>query len=342
MNGVCSSVKIDKLLILLAFAVFSLCLLVFSGSGSSGAIHGLKLSYSVIIPSLFPFTVCALIIYDCIFTSKFKNRPINRLQEIIIYSVSLIGGFPVGAKLIEKSYLNKSISKKNAEFMLAFCVNSGPAFIIIAIGNNILSDIKLGYILFSANILSTLVLFLIYYFKTAKDVCNNQSLAPKSFADSFVSSTYDATQSIMLVCAFVVLFSSVISVLNELPFSPSIRNTLVSLLEITNSITTMDNNIYFIAFLLGFSGFCVHFQVLSMCRALKPNYLLFLSFRIVHGLLNILFTKIIVRLFNINVDTISNGKELSLIFSQYSIHFGILFVLLSVAFMFSVNKENNI
>lgn len=342
MNGACNFVKIDKLFLLVIFAILSTCLLVFSGPGSDGAILGLKLSYKVIIPSLFPFTVCALIIYECIFSLKLKCKSFNRINEILIYIISLFGGFPVGAKLIEKSYANKSISKQNAEYMLSFCVNSGPAFIIIAIGNGILSNVKLGYLLFSANILTSLTFFIFYLLYAPKNKFYSQNIATKSISDTLVSSTYDATQSILLVSAFVVLFSSIISLIKGIFKENIIRNIILSLLEITNGIALTEHNIYFIAFLLGFSGICVHFQVMSMCRVLKPNYLKFLLFRIMHGAINIFYTKELTKIFRISVNTVSTSGVLSFDFSEHSMLFGILFIALSIAFMISINKGHNI
>lgn len=342
MNEVSNAMKLDKLFIILVFTILSTCLLVFSNAGSYGALVGLKLSYSTIIPSLFPFTVCALIIFECYLSQSINIKKITRLNEIIIYLISLIGGFPVGAKLIEKAYVNKQISKSNAEFMLAFCVNSGPAFIIIVIGSGFLSSIKLGYLLFTANLLATLTLLIFYIIYFPKHESKKVAPVSKSFSENFVSSTYEATQAILMICAYVVLFSTIIEIIKKIITVCTVRNYLISLLEITNGIAYAENNIYYISFLLGFSGLCVHFQVISMCSTLKPNYFKFLLFRLIHGALNIFYVKELTKILKISTKTISLRNNIQFCFTNHSILFGVLFIMLSIAFMLSVKKENNI
>lgn len=335
--------KYKGLFIVVIFACMTTSLIVFSGAGSDGALNGLKLCYSVIIPSLFPFTVFSLIIFDSGFFDSVKLQKVKfNFEELSISLLSCIGGFPVGAKLINNAYLKGNISKKNSELMLGYCVSSGPSFIILAVGCGILDDKKLGYVLFTSNILANIIIAIILSFfkKPTKNKLKIQKLSTP-FSEVFVNATYDATQSILGICAYVVLFSTIISVFNNIFIKSNIKNALLSLLEITNGIS-LSGNLYFIAFLLGFGGICVHFQVLTMCKDLKPRYSLFLLLRILHGTLLSLITKFIVMVFNINVSTLSPGSQLTYKFSENSIAFGIALVALSVAFILSVNKQNNI
>lgn len=336
-----------RLFVFLIFALASASLLVYSGPCLEGAKLGLQLSYSVVVPSLFPFTVCAIMISECGVFEKINNFLIKRncnlpINESFTLLFSLIGGFPIGAKLINNNYIKGNISKKHAETMLSYCVNSGPAFIIVAIGSGVLLNKTLGLILLASNTLSALSLYMfsnIHYKreptnKYSKNIC-------KSFSDIFVNSTYDATKSMCLISAFVVLFSAIINILTSILTPSNFNKLIISSLEITNGVTLI-NNIYIIAFLLGFSGFCVHFQVLSMCSNLKPNYIKFITHRFIHGIMNILYTLIIVKIFKVTVPTISNTQSFSYTFSEHSILFGFIFIGLSLIFIGSVNSKNNI
>ena len=332
-----------RLFIFLIFTIVSLCLLIYSGPCLQGAKNGINLCFSIVIPSLFPFTVCALIISESGFLEKINNKFLNSTNfpiiDAFIFIFSLIGGFPIGAKLINNSYIKCNITKSKADAMLAYCVNSGPAFIIVAIGSGILKDKRLGIVLFSANLLSTVTLFALISFIYKGNQKNKRLLIKdKTFAEIFVNCTYDATKAMGLICAFVILFSTIIEFLNSILKPTYINRVLISFLEITNGVSILDN-IYLIAFLLGFSGICVHFQVLSMCSAVKIKYL---KFFILHGIINTAYTLIIIKTFKISISAASKNNNYSIMFSERSVIFGIIFMLLSVAFICSVNTKKNI
>lgn len=337
--------KYNTLFTVVLCACFSTCLLVFPSAGTQGAIEGLQLCYSVIIPSLFPFAVCALMLFESNVLIKASNlvykMGINiNIQAISIFVISCIGGYPVGAKLIEKSYCKGQLSKHNAELMLGYCVNSGPSFIIIAVGAGILRSYKLGLVLFSANIITCIILAItLSKFKNEQKHQIQSTALETPFSDIFVSATYDATQSMISICAFVILFSSVSELIDNIFPDNLFKMIINSLLEVTSGIAYSDKNIYTISFLLGFSGFCVHFQVLSMCKTLKPSYIKFLLFRLSHGVLSVILTHTIIKTFKISLPTISASRDFTFVISEYSTVFSIALLLLSVAFMISLRKS---
>lgn len=335
--------KYKSLFIVVLFACLSTSLLVFSGAGSSGAMYGLKLCYNVVIPSLFPFTVFSLIIFECGFFEKLKLRfgSKNNFEEISVFLLSCIGGFPVGAKLINNLYKRKGINKKNAELMLGYCVSSGPSFIILSVGSQILNNILIGYVLFFANLLSNLIILVVVQkFKTNDIIINTEKTPNKNFAEIFVNSTYDAVLAMLNICAYVVLFSTIINVINSIFENSIFKTVLLSLLEITNGVS-LNTNIYSIAFLLGFGGLCVHLQIISMCKDIKPKYSNFFFFRIIHGFLLFILTKIIIAVFGINVSALSGALNATYKFSEISTVFGLCLIALSVAFIISVNRKIN-
>lgn len=253
--------------------------------------------------------------------------------------MSLVGGFPVGAKLIECAYNNGSISKRNAELMLCYCLNSAPAFIVSSVGIGMLLDIRLGIVFLTSNFISSLIiLHLTIPFKEKGDSRNCETRESRSFSDIFVKATYDATNTMLSICGFIVLFSAIIEILKSFTIK---TNYILSLLEISNGIVLADGVVYLIAFLIGFAGFCVHFQVLSICKTLKPRYILVLISKIIHGFLMIIFSKVIIKMFNISVFTSSQASEIAYKFSEISVCFGIAFICLSVLFIISVCKEYN-
>lgn len=332
-------------------ACFSTCLIVFPSGGTQGAINGMRLCYSVIIPSLFPFTVCALILFDSGILDRISHS-VDRISRrvfslsgkmLTVFVISCIGGYPVGAKLIEKAYSSGELSKNNGETMLAYCVNSGPSFIIIAIGSGMLGSTKLGIVLFVSNTITSLLLALILSrFISPEIQKDKQSKTAPAFSELFVNSTYEACNSMIGICAFVVLFSSILGLIGAVIPEGLAKELTVSLLEITNGIALSDKNLYKISFMLGFAGLCVHFQVLSMCRTLKPKYTKFLLLRLVHGSISAIITLVIVKIFKISVPTLSPGSDISVYATGSSAIFSVALILLSICFMISVRNNYKI
>ncbi len=275
----------------------------------NGAVSGILLCGRVIIPSIFPFTVCILFIMKL--TSQNNSDKITRKERFLIVLFSLIGGYPIGAKLINNAVNNGKLQEKSARRMLNYCVNAGPAFIIGAVGNGIIGSKALGYILFFSHITASLILFLILREKrTAIKPLKKKNTACQSISDSFVSAVAESSSTTMSICSFVILFSVITSYSDYFShFSPLIKY-ISPLLEVTNAVGKT-GNIYLISFLLGFSGICIWCQILSLGKSIKIKLLVFSFFRIIHGALSAFFTWLLIKLFGIAVPCFSNSVQFS-------------------------------
>ncbi len=330
-------------------AIFLMLLfIIFPTVQISGAVKGLLICSDVIIPSLFPFTTLALFLFNSGFT-KYFERVLNKFAQLIfrisgrnltIFLISFIGGFPVGAQLIEEEFKSGNIDKKLGENMLGYCVNSGPAFIIIGVGSAILNSKELGVLLFISNFVASLLIAFILRFQNKKrfevSEFDNDKL-PTS--DVFVEATARASTAVIGICGFVILFSTLIEVIKTLPISNLIKNIICSVLEVTNGTIICGKNIYIIAFLLGFAGICVHFQILSVTKTLKPNYLKFLLFRIIHGILTVFLLHICLKIHPVSVPTIKGNIDFAGGISSISLPFAASLVLLCTVFLQSLRKN---
>ncbi|MFA9382095.1 MAG: hypothetical protein ACERKO_13650, partial [Acetanaerobacterium sp.] len=105
---------------------------------SAGVRDGLLVCANTLIPSLFPFMIlCAFIVNSRL--SDYLSAPfafftarVLRLPAFTgsVFLLSLVGGYPVGARMIAQLYREGRISGHTASRMLLFCVNAGPAFLI--------------------------------------------------------------------------------------------------------------------------------------------------------------------------------------------------------------------
>lgn len=307
--------KVIRLVSIIAVIVFMCLLLKYPANAATGAKNGLLLSGSIIIPTMFPFAVATLYAVKMnIFTYL---KPIEKALKIFglsaemffVMILSFVGGYPLGSGLINELYNQKRIDKTQAHYMLCFCVNAGPAFIISAVGTLVLNSKKIGLVLFFSHILSSIVImfFCSYRLRSIK-IRTTEYEAFKKEKNAFSDSVISAAESMLKICAFVVLFSVTNSIISLFPFNDIIKSILLSL-EVTNAVVRV-KNIYLIAFYLGFSGINVWFQVFSMTKDCGVNLKLFVFSRFLHGALNCMIFNAIVHIFKIRVSAISNNVEI--------------------------------
>ena len=316
---------------------------------TEGAVKGLLLSGRVIIPSLFPFTACVLFIMKSgglsllDFANPFTKR-VFRLspQQFSLMLLSFIGGYPVGGKLLNEAVKSGKISKENAGIMLNYCVNAGPAFIVLAVGGGILGSKKIGYLLLLAHIISSLILSLVFGHFIKNDNTDSENTAESfSPADNFVVSVCEAASAIFSVCAYVILFSTVNEYMNCLSEKISVLKYISPLLEVTNAVTGM-RNIVIIAFLLGFAGVSVWCQIISMGKLIKINFAVFTLSRTAHGVLSAVITALLLKAFGIAV-TVSASVKYTPTYNGIVLSLSMLsMVIVLIISLFSKKKTGNI
>lgn len=307
---------IKKLPIVCVFA-FVLMMLFFPNYCREGAKYGLLLCGRIIIPSLFPFTVCVLFMMrsNALTVLRFIEPVTQKLfgqsgDEFAVFVLSLLGGYPIGGKLITELYNDGKISKRRAQIMQCCCTNAGPAFIIIAIGNGIFGSQRLGIIILCATTLSAIILAVVCKFLYKNETIIQKGKAKKqvSVADNFVTSTADAATSVFGICGYVILFSTISAYLAKIiEILPYVR-WIQYIMEITTAVT-LTRNVYVITFLLGFSGFCVWMQLYSISGRVGVSLPYFAASRLLYGGMNVSFTFLLIKLFKPEIGTVSNGAQ---------------------------------
>lgn len=333
--------KIGKLLTCLCVIMFGVILIIFPSDAKEGVIKGIVLCGKTVIPSLFPFTVCVLFLQNAAFFRILKPiSPVTKgvlglnASAFALWLMSTIGGYPIGAKLINDGVKNGEITKGEANKLLCFCVNAGPAFIITAVGQGRFLSQKIGVVLLISHISASLVLMLLSRIIFGGVVAKTGKKYTLSFADNFVKSTADASSSVMSISGFVILFSAI----TELLAKSERLNTLIILAEVTGGVARC-NNIYTVSFLLGFSGLCIWCQILAITNEYKINLPRFIFSRILHGALSMGFTRLIIKAFGISVPTFSfGGVSGEMFISTPQIAASLL--IMAIVFIISITAKN--
>ena len=126
----------------------------------------------MIVPSLFPFFILSTLVVDLGLAAQLGRamekimRPLFRVDGSCAAAVALgfIGGYPVGARTALQLYQQGQCSKTEAERLLAFCNNSGPAFILGVVGAGIFGDGRVGFLLYLTHALASLMVGLLFRF----------------------------------------------------------------------------------------------------------------------------------------------------------------------------------
>ena len=294
--------------------VVILLLINFPDVVSSGISCGLSLCANTLIASMFPFFVLSSFLlrtgaveYMGKFFDKF-SRKVFKLSgnAFTIFFISIFSGFPVGAKLVSSMLDDKKISLSQSSRLMCCCINAGPAFVISAVGNSMLSNRKAGLIIFvSLSLSALLILYFSKYFVADDDEFLFSTPKRESLSSCFVRSVSDATESILAVCGFVIVFSS---------FSYALKDsariiTLFLEVSIGCEYATKNFDLPIVAGVIGWSGFCVHCQVFHSVIKCNMKKILFFLCRALHGALSAVFCALLVKAFPCPVSVFANSSE---------------------------------
>lgn len=340
--------KATSLLITVA-AIF--VAIAYSKECSQGIKNGLTFCFSVLIPSLFIFMIVAQ------YTANSKISTIIGIilqkpsQKILglsgvcsgVLILSLIGGYPVGARCIASLYKNRSISKGTASKLSMMAVCSGPGFVLNFVGQAMLSNKSAGAILFASQVTSFIVLCFICS-KVMKCDDTGAIIVPTKKYKTFVESVNDGCVATINMCAMVLLFSAIIAVCDCIfKDNKSLSDLLCATLEVTTACKRLCTKapLYVTSFIIGFGGICVHCQVFSALKDIGINKTLFFLFRILQGILAACTTYILLILINPHIEVFSTTK--TVYYDNASTIWGsVALILTAICFVNSVKLSKHI
>ncbi len=286
----------------------------FPQSALDGVRYGIELSLNVAVPSLFPFLAVSVFVSGFAVPDKLQRvlsvvmRFLFRLPGEAFCAVvfGLVGGYPVGCAVASRLYEQGKVTREQAQRLTLFCVNSGPAFAVTAVGSVMLGDSRAGALIFASLCLSSVFVGVALRFvspEPQKNETRENPLVPLSYR--FVESAEKASLSVFRICAWITLFSCLFSLLKELGLSDNVMSVIRCVFEVTGGCRSAAEygNIYTVAATLGWSGLCVVCQVLGDVRKVGTPLPLFLAFRAVHAALAAVVCRVLLMLFPVSVST---------------------------------------
>ena len=261
----------------------------------SGANEGVQLCIRTIIPSLLPFFVLTNLLTSVLCGQNIRLlQPLGKLcgmpkgsESLLI--IGLLGGYPVGAQAVMQAYNNGQLNKSDAQRLLGFCSNSGPAFLFGMISMYFPSQ-RMIWALWGIHILSAVIVGAVLPGKS-----RNKSQMLTSPSIDFSQAVARSVKILGSVCGWVILFRVIIAFSRRwflwlLP--DALQVAFMGLLELANGCCSLgmvsNEALRFIlcAGLLGFGGLCVLMQTTSVTGSFGTGQ--YLPGRVLHGLLSMI------------------------------------------------------
>lgn len=304
----------------------TLALMLYPQESMLSARDGLALCYNVIIPSLFPFFVLSSLVVE-LGLAGYLGRALEGIMRPLFnvsgacasaFALGFIGGYPVGARTAISLYEKGMCSKTEAERLLAFCNNSGPAFILGVVGAGVFGSSRVGVLLYLCHAAASVCIgFLFRFYQSGGKGTAEKRPSPQFHAErftvAFTGSIKNSFFSTLNICAFVVFFTVVIRMLflsgilggvasalglllAPLGFSAEwAEKLLTGFIEISSGVWTLSGSgalagrLSMAAFMLGWAGVSVHCQVLSFIGGSGLSVRTYLLGKLLHGSLSAVF-----------------------------------------------------
>lgn len=254
-----------------------LVLILDSKTALEGATEGIQLCLHSAIPSLFPF-----FIFSTVLTSFAYGKNLSFLQPVrkicgiprgseALILVGFLGGYPTGAQGVTQAYETGRLSRADAQRMLGFCNNAGPAFIFGLLS----AQFEIKWIPLALWLIHLAAALLTGYFLPEKSHTEIQTAHVQEM--TWTQALIRSVKSMSYVCGWIVLFRVAHAFLQRWIlwlFPAEIQVIIAGALELTNGccILKMIENIglRFIvcSIMLSFGGLCVGMQTFSVCSVL--------------------------------------------------------------------------
>lgn len=295
-------------LITLLFLLLTGCILTHSALSLQYAALGLELWFSKMIPSLLPFMILSGIMVRMQLTERLSMLlypavgPLYRIRKNVCYCMMMgfLCGFPMGAKVAAELYERRMLTRREAEYLLAFCNNIGPVYFCSFVLPLLERKLVLPYLFGMYGIPLLYGLFLRY--TLFRDLSGSQNVgftAPelcccekKGTLERLLAETNDAVfasiQSMLLLGGYMILFNLlnlVPHILLGRPFS-----LLAPLLEITGGLMLLKASLPLYSLLvLSFGGLSCIAQTYSCISRTDLSIYNYILHKIVLTLLTGLF-----------------------------------------------------
>lgn len=285
--------------------------------------------YSV-LPSLLPF----FILSKMLLSSSLPGKMSNSLSPLMLplFGVpgagaaalipGLLCGYPVGAAACADLRKNGHLTEVEAQRLSASTSNTGPFFVVGAVGAAFCRSTSAGIVLLATHIAAGLAVGILFRFKKPTQVrtpplapCETPPLAPRQNPKPNLGTAVAASvKDVANVGGYIVFFSVIIGIIRSTGVLATFgeiflgnnykifEGTISGMIEMTTGCgilaetgTELKVVMPFLAFIIGFGGLAVHAQIISILNKANIRAMPFVIGKISQGILASFFTYLILK-----------------------------------------------
>lgn len=313
-------------------------IILFPNESILAAKEGFGIWSNILVPSLLPFIIGANLIVDLkvIDIIGLIINPITRIifnvsgKSALVFAISTVSGYPIGAKLASQLRETNEISKYEAQRLVSFCSTSGPLFIIGSVSVGMFGSSSLGYLMIVCHYLGSILVGLLfrnygnetlprsnYKLKDSlANVIDSRYSNNNGFFILFGNAVFNGVNTLLNVGGFVIVFFvvfkvlsifNIISIISNVVYLPlSIfgvpkelcQSFISGLFEITLGCSKVSSVSYvseafracLCSFLIGFSGLSILAQCCSFLAKTDINLNIYIFSKFLHGIFASMFT----------------------------------------------------
>ena len=275
----------------LGIVLLFLIMLVSPKAVFAGASEGLLLWFQIILPTLFPFLLVTNLLlvtgnmhlinaaFGSFLTRFFGVSPNGSFAVV----TGFLCGYPMGAKTAADLSESGYISAEEGRYLLSFCNNSSPVFILNYV---VWKTLETDALLIPTLLILMLSPVLVSFFTRTCFLHKKhgfQNLKKNGFSKSAWSfqdidrCIMDSFETLVKVGGYIILFSVFLSLFGSLPVDIPGISALLPLLEVTNGLVLLRemhlplHNLYpAVLGLTSFGGFCAAAQ--TQCMVHKAGF----------------------------------------------------------------------
>ena len=297
-------------------------------------LNGLIVWATSVAPALFPFLIFTKILSELNFiesVSKLLSPITKKLYNTpgisaYIYTMSVLSGYPVGAKLTADFYEKGFLTYDQAIRITTFTSTSGPLFIIGTVGIGMFNSKTIGIIILVSHFVGALINGLLYRkYKYNNIFISSDINLNKQNKNILEDIMLSSIKSILIVGGYVAIFFVIITMLNSNNLLFPIKyiiSFVFNIIKLPSSITTpIINGIIEVTkgcldlsklinisnllkttiatFLISFGGFSIHLQALTFIKRFNIKISFYLVQKLTHSIISTVLAFIVCLIFKI-------------------------------------------
>lgn len=346
-------IRIALPLLLAGFIGF--CLFSMPEVCTNGVKEGILVCGSTVIPSLFPFMAVSGFLLQSGLT-KLGARTLTPLTRRLfrlpgecagVIFMSLVGGFPIGAKMAAQLIEQKRITQNQAMRMCLFCIGAGPAFVISAVGYSVFKSTRAGVLLYASTCLAALLFgMLVSAFDdgTPIEAPKKQIFAVNSPATALTEAVSGAIHATLNICAWVLLFSCISACIEHASLPEQVKLLFHCILEVTDGVNAAAGRLPLpaVAAILSFAGLSVHCQLLKDLQICGVKFAHFLASRGICAALSAVICAGLLKLFPCEISVFASSSPLVPAAYSVSIPSFIALMVMSLLLILEVESKKKV